>query len=183
MVRQGQVLYRVSGSPVVLLYGPVPAYRDLSEGMTGPDVAELNTDLVQLGYATAAQLGPRSGWNYFSAETAYALEKLQAHLGVTQTGTLALGQAVFLPAAVLITGMGRARCWAARPSPGSLLLTATSTTPVVTIDLDAAQQTEVKAGEQVTITLPDGDTTPGVVSQVSRVATPGALVGQRRAAR
>jgi len=106
VVRQGQVLYRVSDSPVVLLYGPVPAYRDLSEGMTGPDVAELNADLVHLRYVTAAQLGPRSGWNYFSAETAYALELLQAHLGVTQTGTLGLGQAVFLPSAALITGLG-----------------------------------------------------------------------------
>ena len=79
VVRQGQVLYQVSGSPVVLLYGPVPAYRDLSEGLTGPDVAELNTDLVRLGYATGAELG--AGFDYFSAETAYALEKLQAHGG------------------------------------------------------------------------------------------------------
>ena len=52
-----------------------------------------------------------------------------------------------------------------------MVLTASSTTPVVTIALDAAQQTEVKDGEQVTITLPDGATTPGVVSQVSTVAT------------
>jgi hypothetical protein len=51
------------------------------------------------------------------------------------------------------------------------LLTASSTTPVVTINLDAAQQTEVKAGEQVTITLPGGNNTPGVVSSVSSVAT------------
>jgi len=92
VVRQGQVLYGVSDSPVVLLYGPVPAYRDLSEGMAGPDVAELNADLVKLDYASAAQLGPRSGWNYFSAETAYALELLQAHLGVTQTGPWGWGR-------------------------------------------------------------------------------------------
>jgi hypothetical protein len=171
VVRQGQVLYRVSDSPVALLYGPVPAYRDLSEGMTGPDVAELNADLVKLGYASAAQLGPRSGWNYFSAETAYALELLQAHLGVTQTGTLGLGQAVFLPSAALITGLGTGTVAGGTAAPGSVVLTASSTTPVVTIALDPAQQTEVKDGEQVSITLPDGATTPGVVSQVARVAT------------
>ena len=171
VVRQGQVLYRVSDSPVVLLYGPVPAYRDLSEGMTGPDVAELNADLVQLRYATAAQLGPRSGWNYFSAETAYALEALQAHLAVTQTGTLGLGQAVFLPSAALITGLGTGTVPGGTATPGSVVLTASSTTPVVTIALDPAQQTEVKDGEQVSITLPDGATTPGVVSQVAAVAT------------
>ena len=171
VVRQGQVLYRVNGSPVMLLYGPVPAYRDLAEGMTGPDVAELNADLVHLRYATAAQLGPRSDWNYFSAETAYALEALQAHLAVTQTGTLALGQAVFLPSAALITGPGTDTVPGGTATPGSVVLTASSTTPVVTIALDPAQQTEVKDGEQVSITLPDGATTPGVVSQVAAVAT------------
>jgi hypothetical protein len=170
-VRQGQVLYQVSGSPVVLLYGPVPAYRDLAEGMTGPDVAELNADLVQLRYVTAAQLGPRSGWNYFSAETAYALELLQAHLGVTQTGTLGLGQAVFLPSAALITGLGSGTVAGGTATPGSVVLTASSTTPMVTIALDPAQQTEVTDGEQVSITLPDGAATPGVVSQVAAVAT------------
>jgi hypothetical protein len=41
----------------------------------------------------------------------------------------------------------------------------------VTIALDPAQQTEVKDGEQVSITLPDGATTPGVVSQVAAVAS------------
>ena len=74
--------------------------------MTGADVTELNTDLVRLGYASRAALGPRSGWDYFSGETAYALELLQAHLGLTQTGTLPLGQAVFLPGAVQVTGLG-----------------------------------------------------------------------------
>jgi hypothetical protein len=171
VVSQGQVLYAVSGSPVVLLYGPVPAYRDLSQGMTGPDVAELNTDLVRLGCATAAGLGPRSGWDYFGAETAYAVEGLQARLRVTQTGTLSLGQAVFLPSAALITGLGAGTVAGGTAAPGSVVLTASSTTPVVTIALDAAQQTDVKKGQPVAITLPDGATTPGTVSLVSNVAT------------
>ena len=87
IVRQGRVIYQVSGSPVVLLYGNVPAWRDLSEGVTGPDVTELNAALVKLGYASASALGPRSGWDFFSAETAYAVGLLQSHLGLTVTGT------------------------------------------------------------------------------------------------
>ena len=51
------------------------------------------------------------------------------------------------------------------------MLTASSTTPVVTIDLDASLQSEVHASEPVSITLPDGSTTSGVVSSVSNVAT------------
>ncbi|MGH3212296.1 MAG: peptidoglycan-binding domain-containing protein, partial [Trebonia sp.] len=100
IIRQGQVLYEVNETAVVLLYGSVPAYRDLSEGMTGGDVRELNADLAKLGYATAAALGPVSGWDYFSSETAYALGLLQSHLGLTVTGSLPLGQAVFLPGAI-----------------------------------------------------------------------------------
>jgi hypothetical protein len=170
-VYQGQRIYDVSGSPVVLLYGAVPAYRDLSEGLTGADVTELNTALVKLGYATRAALGPRSGWDYYSAETAYAVDLLQAKLGLTQTGTLSLGEAVFLPGPALVTGWGSTTVLGAPATAGAVVLTASSTTPVVTIDLDAAQQGEVKAGDPVSITLPDGSTTPGVISQVSRVAS------------
>jgi hypothetical protein len=165
------VLYRVVGSPVVLLYGKVPAYRDLSEGLTGADVAELNAALVKLGYATRAALGPRSDWGYFSAETAYALERLQARLGVTQTGTLALGQAVFLPGAIQVTGLSQGIVPGVTAQPGAPLLTASSTKPVVTINLDAAQQGEVRKGEKVSITLPSGAATPGVISSVGTVAT------------
>jgi hypothetical protein len=41
----------------------------------------------------------------------------------------------------------------------------------VTVDLDAAQQSEVKSGDTVTITLPNGQTTPGTVTSVGKVAT------------
>jgi hypothetical protein len=170
-IRQGQTIYQVSGSPVVLLYGNVPAYRDLAEGMTGADVTELNTDLVTLGYATAAALGPRSGWNYFSGETGYALGLLQAHLGLTQTGTLPLGQAVFLPSAINVTGLGSGVVPGAAATSGSTVLTASSLTPVVTMDLDASLQTEVAVGDSVSVTLPDGAVTPGVISSVSTAAS------------
>jgi putative peptidoglycan binding protein len=170
-IRQGHVIYRVSGSPVVLLYGSVPTYRDLSEGLTGPDVTELSKDLVKLGYTTAAALGPRSGWDYYSAETAHAVELLQAKLGLTETGTLSLGEAVFLPGPALITGWADTTSLGGPAAPGTVVATASSTTPVVTIDLDAGLQSEVNIGDPVSITLPDGSTTPAVISQISRVAS------------
>jgi len=170
-IRQGQQIYQVSGTPVVLLYGNVPAYRDLSEGMTGADVTELNTDLIKLGYATAADLGPRSGWNYFSGETAYALGLLQTHLGLTVTGTLPLGQAVFLPGAIQVSGLGTGAVPGGAATPGATVLTGSSLTPVVTMDLDASMQTQVAAGNKVSITLPDGSVTPGVISSISTAST------------
>jgi len=167
VVHQGQVLYRVNGDPVVLLYGREPVYRALSAGMSGADVRQLNHDLVALGYATGAQLDPSS--DDFGTETTYALQKLQAHLGVEQTGTLPLGQAVFEPTAIRIAkvsaGLGT------QAGTGTPVLQATSTARLVSIDLDAAEQSEVKMGDEVTITLPDGKTTPGRVSSIAKVAT------------
>jgi hypothetical protein len=167
VIRQGRVLYRVDGSPVILLHGSVPAYRSLSEGMTGADVKELNADLVALGYATKAELDPTS--DEFGWWTHHAVEKLQARLGVTENGVLALGQAVFLPSAARITE--RLTSPGSPAQPGTAILSATSTRRRVTIALDAAQQSEVRVGDHVSITLPDNSTTPGRVSSVGTVAT------------
>jgi peptidoglycan hydrolase-like protein with peptidoglycan-binding domain len=165
VVRQGQVLYQVNGSPVVLLYGRVPAYRGMSEGMSGPDVAELNAALAALGYAGVSRS------DYFGQGTTAALAGLQSRLGVTPDGVLALGQAVFLPGPARISALGPGVVLGGPASPGSVLLSASSTTREVTIDLDAAQQTEVAAGDKVTVTLPDDQVTAGVVSSVGTVAT------------
>jgi putative peptidoglycan binding protein len=168
VIRQGQVLFRVDNAvPVFLLYGTVPAWRDLAVGVTGGDVRQLNRDLVKLGYASRNELlAAGLGMAYFSAGTASALEGLQAHLGLPVTGSLPLGQAVFLPSALRVSAVNGSLGSAA----GGTVLTGTSTTPVVTISLDASQQGEVKTGDKVVITLPDGSTTPGVVSSVGKVA-------------
>src|SRR5207247_1974823 len=79
---------------------------------------ELNTGLVKLGYTTAAALGPRSGWAYYGTETAYAVGLLQAKLGLTETGTLSLGEAVFLPGPALISGWGTGTSLGAPAAPG-----------------------------------------------------------------
>jgi Putative peptidoglycan binding domain len=170
IIRQGQVLYEINETPVVLLYGRVPAYRDLSEGMTGADVRELNADLVKLGYATARELGPVAGWDYFSSETAYALGKMQSRLGLAVTGSLPVGEAVFLPSAIRVSGPGTGTAPGATAAAGSVVLTGTSLTPVVTVELDASLQTEVAVGNKVSITLPAGTVTRGVISQITTVA-------------
>jgi Putative peptidoglycan binding domain len=168
VIREGQVLYRTDNAvPVPLLYGTVPGWRTLSAGITGQDVAQLNRDLVRLGYASRAALGPVSGWDYFSAETAYALGLLQDHLGLPVTGTLPLGQAVFEPSALRVTSLGASLGSAA----SGTVLTATSITPVVSIALDAAQETELKTGDRVAVALPDGRVTAGLVFSVGAVAS------------
>lgn len=162
----GGVLYRVNDQPVVLLCGSTPAYRSLSEGESGPDVAALNANLVDLGYATRTQLDPAS--DSFGAETAAALQKLQAKLREDQTGSLALGQAVFLPQAVRIATVNGELGASARP--GVHVLSATSDTLEVQLALDPSQQGAVKEGDRAQITLPNNATLTGRVDRLGRVA-------------
>jgi hypothetical protein len=169
LIKPGQPLYWVDGKPVVLLFGHTPAYRTLSERLSGADVQQLNADLVSLGYATTSEIDPTS--DYFSAETAYAVERLQAHLDLTETGSLALGSAVFEPGAMRLTTV--TPTLGARAAAGSPFAQATSTGREVSVSLDATQQSEVKAGDRVTITLPDNSVTPGVITSVGKVASQG----------
>jgi hypothetical protein len=170
VIGDGQVLYRVDQAPVVLLYGSTPAYRALAEGataadVTGSDVAQLNHDLVALGYLDRASVD--SAWDRFSWATRAAVEKLQKHLGLRQTGRLALGDVVFLPTAARVTTVNADL---GAPATGRVL-TASSTARTVSLALAADLQAEVKAGDRVAITLPDGSTTPGRVASVGKVAT------------
>ena len=175
LIGQGQVLYRIdNGSPVVLLYGSVPAWRTLGGGITGQDVSQLNHDLVKLGYAGRADVAAL-GWDYYSWETAQGVRQLEERLGVSfPPGSLSLGQVVFEPGALRVS-----QVTGHLGGPGSgPVLAATSDRHVVTIPLDASEQSEVKAGDKVTVTLPDGATTPGVISSVGTVATTTSGPGQ-----
>jgi hypothetical protein len=168
VIRQGQALYRTgNGSPVVLLYGSVPDWRNLVEGVSGADVSQLNHDLVELGFADHTDIAA-VGWDYYSQETAYAVQRLEEHLRVSfPPGSLSLGQVVFEPEALRVSRLTGSL---GAPASGPVLA-ATSDRHVVTIPLDAADQSEVRAGDTVTVTLPDGTTTPGVISSVGTVAT------------
>jgi hypothetical protein len=167
VVPQGQSAYSVSGLPVPLLYGPVPAYRTLSQGMTGTDVKQLNADLVTLGYATTSELDPRS--DSFSSATATAIKKFQSHYGLPQTGTLPLGQAVFQPTALTVSSVSATLGQSVQA--GAAVLQATSTVRQVVAQVDANEEADVAPGAQVSIVLPNGQTTPGVVTSISTTAS------------
>ncbi|HZE06742.1 MAG TPA: HlyD family secretion protein, partial [Solirubrobacteraceae bacterium] len=172
----GGVLYRADNKPVLLLCGSTPAYRSLTQGDSGPDVAELNANLVHLGYATRAQLTPSSG--SFSAATAAALRKLQAKLAEDQTGSLALRQVVFLPESLRIATVSVELGASARP--GAPILSATSDTLEVQLALDPSQQEAVRKGDRAQITLPSNTSVAGRVDRVGRVAQ--AAAGQNSSA-
>jgi hypothetical protein len=167
VIRQDQPLYSLGNQPVPLLYGTVPAYRAFTAGMSdGPDVGQLTRNLIGLGYGAGLTQS-----NHYSSATAAAVERWQRRLGLSSTGQIPLGGVYFEPGPIRVTSVA--------PSPGapaqgagSTVLTATSLTPVVTVDLDVNQEYLVKAGDAVTVVLPDGTTTVGGrIETVGTVAT------------
>lgn len=163
-IKCGRTLYWVGDTPVPLLCGARPAYRNLSEGNSGRDVRELNDNLVKLGYAKSSELDS----DYFGSATADALRELQDKIGADETGRLDLGGAVFLPGPLRIT-KATAKL-GGRAAPGAPAAEATSVDRQVSVDLDASQQASVKVGDKAQITLPDNTVTSGKVSRIGVAA-------------
>jgi hypothetical protein len=168
VIRQGQALYLTDlTDPVVLLYGSVPDWRVLDEGVTGADVTQLNHDLVRLGYANGADISAL-GWDYYSWETQAGVAGLQSAAGISSpSGSLSLGSVVFEPTAVRVTSVVGSL---GGPASGPVL-SGTSDQHVVSIALSTSDESEVAVGDAVSVTLPDGSSTPGTISSVGTVAT------------
>jgi len=164
VISRGQSVYSLDRDPVPLFYGSVAPYRALYLGVSdGPDVTELEENLIALGFEHG------SASDQFTYGTEADVKAWQASLGEAENGVVALGDVVVEPGPIEVDTVPVSTGAAA--SPGTAVLTATSTTREVTIDLDADQQSEVKVGDPVSVTLPDNDVTPGVVSSVGTVAT------------
>lgn len=168
VIKCGKVLYWVGGGPVPLLCGETPAYRDLSEGDSGKDVRELNDNLVRLGYADRSDIDDD---DYYGWATERGVERLQDKLDVDETGSLRLGDAVFLPGPLRIAKAVAKLGTSAMP--GSPVAQATSDERQVKVALDASQQAQVKVGDAAQVTLPDNRVTTGKVTRVGTVASAG----------
>jgi hypothetical protein len=167
IVRRGQSLFAIDGEPALLLYGSTSATRAFAAAMSpGSDVAELNANLDALGYARGLT------GDAFTPATAAAIRRLQAAHDEYASGQLLVGSVVFEPGTIRVTSLPTTVAVGAAVTPG-LVLSATGTALQVDIQLDPALEGEVRAGDPVTITLPNYQTTPGRITQVSSVATPG----------
>lgn len=164
-VSRGKALCRVDDVPVLLMYGKLPAYRDLAPGVEGADVEQFEENLAELGY---------TGFTVdetYSESTATAVRAWQEDLGLTETGTVELGRVVFATGAVLV-GTHRVSVGAA-VGPGSAILDYTGTTRVVTVDLDVADERLAKEDAKVSVRLPDGKPTEGTIASVETVIETG----------
>jgi peptidoglycan hydrolase-like protein with peptidoglycan-binding domain len=165
VIRRGDQLCAIGGRPVLLLYGSMPAWRAFRSGMSpGADVAALHANLRALGYGADLRGGD------FGSATASAIRALQADHGLPQTGALPLGSVIFKTGAIRVKSVIPKLGGAVQAGP---VIAVGSTRHRVEVALSVSHQSEVKAGNRVTITLPDTSTTTGRVSSVGRVAAAG----------
>jgi len=166
VIERGGALWDVDTRAVVVLYGPTPAFRALEPGVVGPDVRQLEENLVALGHATAGSGLPD---DRFDRTTGRAVRAWQRALGWKATGRVEQGDVVFLP--------GAARAATARADLGQPLaggepvMEVTGAAREVLLRVTATMADLVEAGAAVLLRFPDGTETPGTVREVGRVAT------------
>jgi peptidoglycan hydrolase-like protein with peptidoglycan-binding domain len=164
LIRQGAALYEVDRRKTVLMYGTVPLYRTLRQGIAdGPDVRQLERALRILGHGRDLTVD-----RHFSFATAQAVRRWQGDNGLEKTGSVDAAQVRFLPGQVRI---GQAKAAVGdRVGPGRAVLTVTSDRRIVHVDLKASEQGLAKKGAPVTVGLPDGTSVAGRIASVGTVA-------------
>ncbi len=99
-LERGDTIAAIDRIPVVLLYGAMPAYRDMAYGDTGPDILALEANLVMLGFDPDLTVTVD---DTYTANTAAMVERWQLSLGLEETGDVKLGSVAFADGPVVIT--------------------------------------------------------------------------------
>lgn len=163
-ITRGKPLLKVDNKPVILMYGYLPLWRKLSEGVDkGPDIRELKSNLVALGYGSDLTVD-----NEFTSATAQAVQDWQDAMGLKETGSVDGSQIVFQSGPVRVTAVTASV--GTQIGPGHPALTVTGTARIVHVDLDAAKQGLAKQDAPVTVELPSGKQVSGHIIKVGTVA-------------
>jgi peptidoglycan hydrolase-like protein with peptidoglycan-binding domain len=177
VIRRGERLYALAGEPVPLMFGAVPAYRTLAEGVAeGKDVEQLERNLAALGYE------PGTVDEVFTSTTATAVAAWQEDHGLEATAKVELGRVAFLRGPQRVTqlettlgeALGSGGGGEAESEPGSTpVLRTSSTRRIVSVELEADQQSIAHRGQKVEVVLPGGAEVPGEVHGLAAVELSG----------
>lgn len=175
-VDAGQQVLSVDLRPVIVAEGAVPAFRDLSEGATGEDVAQLERLLVARG---GAGLVPDAT---FDSATKRALSSWQEANGFPPTGTMPLGDILFLPALPSPLSLPPEVDVGTRISAGEPMLSMPQELPDVVVTVPPELVGELPSGTRVSLnlgsTVLDAETAaleldPETTQTVARLTGPG----------
>lgn len=146
----GDVVYSVDLLPVVVAEGSVPAFRTMSQGVEGADVAQLQAMLGLLGFTDVEPDG------VFGGGTAPAVRKWEESLGVDDDGVVALGDVVFVPGLPMRMAATDQLVVGGSLAGGELVLSRVSAAPRVVVPLSVEQRNLVPLTGNVLVTYPGG---------------------------
>jgi peptidoglycan hydrolase-like protein with peptidoglycan-binding domain len=158
-IRPGGTLYRVDNIPVVLMRGATPGWRAFEAGMSdGPDVRELQANLIALGDAAGLLTAPTGHYDWL---TAVAVERWQRSEHEPVTGAIPFGEIVFLRTDPRVGTESTTAGQAATPGGQPYQVTGTRRAVVVTLNPNLPP---TRSGEDVAIILPSGASVPGTIT-------------------
>ena len=171
----------------ILMYGPLPAWRDLSN-QSGPglDIHQLEINLKILGFDPSNEIVIDET---FDSGTSNAIKRMQESLGLQATGEIAFGEVVFMPGPIVIESNDN------YPQLGDTINNATpiisvtaiaqvtdkieedgvitqSSTSLQTVSttIDVVDQDLIEIGTPVEIELPDDEIITGKVTEIGSIA-------------
>ncbi|MGD9794634.1 MAG: peptidoglycan-binding protein, partial [Acidimicrobiia bacterium] len=164
----GMVLARIDASPITVIEGTVPIWRDLSStSAAGADIELIEGYLVTAGFDPNNKIVVDQTWT--SATTA-AVKRWQTALGVTANGAVAKSLVAVVPSGAIVSQTPTVG--EAVRSGGSLAELQTLAAPTVSLAIPVSEMEKFNVDDAVDITLADATTTAtGKVASVGSVAS------------
>ena len=170
----------------ILMYGDISAWREFREGMDpGEDVKQLEENLFVLGYADGISQIDR----VFDTATANAIKKMQDELGLIQTGSISIGDVVFLPGTSVVKASQLVPSLGINVSSNAPLLSLRTTEKIETkigqagdasttveslqrvrTSIEVADKELIAIGSNVKVELPDESKVSGTIREIGSIA-------------
>ncbi|WP_295838780.1 peptidoglycan-binding domain-containing protein [uncultured Microbacterium sp.] len=164
-VAAGDTVYSVGLRPVAVGAGTIPMFRDVGRDLEGPDVAQVQQMLSDIGLyrnAIDGQVG---------VGTEQAIKTWQKKLGVEQTGVVQASDVIFLPTLPARVALSTDIAVGASLAGGEPAISVLPEAPDFTVSVAESQAALIADGMRVDITAPDGGTWQAHVAGRTRDAS------------
>lgn len=151
-VRSGQVGLEISGRPLFLMAGKIPAYRDLTVNAQGSDVDQLQQALVDTG-----DLSPDAATGVFDWSTQTAVARLYDRAGYSTAGkgnsiSVPLSELVFIPSLPATVAKITSTTGAPLAATADPVIELNTGSPMVRAVVPSGERPGIKVGQSVVIT-------------------------------
>lgn len=166
IIEIGDVLYEVNDVPVLYLPGDVPAFRAMGNNTEGSDVLQLETYLDDLGLMETANATVDGDYTSY---TANAVEDwYDTTFGISDLSTVGDGMVVFGSEGFRVSSLNGTL---GSTINGGSVINYTSTSRIVSVQLDPALNGTFVEGQSVVVELPDSTEVDATVTLVAGAVT------------